>query len=469
MAVDDACALTMTCPPQVYRRRRTTLGANIQRPMLVCAGYAQARNYIGNDHYYRAGSTYLYLGGPPLQGSAWIIEPGNDGQDGCRLIRPTTSPDDVVWFGSVPADDAMASAAGIDPVNLDEPSRLQDLLGGRTAGVIAPPCVRTHAWTAAADVEAPRPDEIMALVEQRLFKDEHELAAMRRAASVTVEAHQAAMAATRPGRGEADVAAAFMAVLVARQCQPSFSPIATVNGQVLHPNGYQHPLQPGRLLLVDAGAEEPGGYACDATRTFPVEGKWSAVQRQLYDTVLRAQRESIAACVPGRRFRDVHDLAGRVICQGLVEAGLLRGDPADLAGRYAHTLFFVHGLGHLIGLDVHDMEDFGDLAGYAAGRKRRPEFGNKFLRLDRDLQPGMTVTIEPGIYLVPAIWQRDDLVGPFKDVINRPAIDALLEQQFGGIRIEEVVCIRQDGGPEVLTADLPNQADAVVKRVGCHA
>ena len=113
---------------------------------------------------------------------------------------------------------------------------------------------------------------------------------------------------------------------------------------------------------------------------------------------------------------------------------LLRGDPAELAGRYAHTLFFVHGLGHLIGLDVHDMEDFGDLAGYAAGRKRRPEFGNKYLRLDRDLQPGMTLTIEPGIYLVPAIWQRDDLIGPFKDAINKPAIDALLSQQFGGIR-----------------------------------
>jgi Xaa-Pro aminopeptidase len=123
--------------------------------------------------------------------------------------------------------------------------------------------------------------------------------------------------------------------------------------------------------------------------------------------------------VPGRRFRDVHDLSARVICTGLVAAELLRGDPAELAARTAHALFYPHGVGHLIGLDVHDMEDFGDLAGYAAGRVRRPEFGNKFLRLDRDLTAGMCVTIEPGIYLVPAIWQRDDLVRPLADVVNR--------------------------------------------------
>ena len=225
----------------------------------------------------------------------------------------------------------------------------------------------------------------------------------------------------------------------AHQCRPSFTPIVTVRGEVLHGQGYPNKLRSGALLLADGGAEEPGGYACDVTRTFPVDGEWSSIQRQLYDTVLRAMQEAIEACVVGKRYRDVHDLTGEVVCEGLVQAGLLKGDPAELSQRRAHTLFFAHGVGHLIGLDVHDMEDFGDLAGYAPGRKRRQHFGDKFLRLDRDLESGMCVTIEPGIYLVPAIWESEELVGPFTDAVNRSAVDALLRDRFGGIRIEETV------------------------------
>jgi Xaa-Pro aminopeptidase len=222
------------------------------------------------------------------------------------------------------------------------------------------------------------------------------------------------------------------------------------------------------MLLCDAGAEEPGGYASDITRTFPVSGHWTSIQRHLYDTTLRALREATAACVPGKRYRDVHDLSARVICEGLVAAELLRGNPAELVARTAHALFYPHGVGHLIGLDAHDMEDFGDLAGYAPGRTRRTEFGNKYLRLDRDLEPGMTVTIEPGIYLVPAIWESDELVGPLADVVNRTKVDALLRDRFGGIRIEDTICIRpaETGGPEVLSESLPKDADEVAACVG---
>jgi Xaa-Pro aminopeptidase len=188
----------------------------------------------------------------------------------------------------------------------------------------------------------------------------------------------------------------------------------------------------------------------------------------LYDTVLRAEEAAIAACRPGARYRDVHDTAARVICEGLVEASLLRGDPDILFERAAHTLFFTHGVGHLLGLDVHDMEDFGDLAGYPEGRTRRPEFGNRFLRLDRDLAPGMVVTIEPGIYLVPQIWQSAELSGPFEDVTNWEAIDMLLNSHFGGIRIEDDVHVlpADEESPEVLTRDLPKEPDAVAELVG---
>ncbi|RME40123.1 MAG: M24 family metallopeptidase, partial [Planctomycetota bacterium] len=211
-----------------------------------------------------------------------------------------------------------------------------------------------------------------------------------------------------------------------------------------------------------------GGYASDLTRTYPVDGSFTPIQRQLYDTVREAQRRAIDACTPGRRYRDVHDVAARAICEGLVEAGLLRGKPESLFERAAHTLFFTHGVGHLIGLDVHDMEEFGDQAGYAPGRTRRPEFGNKYLRLDRDLAPGMAVTIEPGIYLVPAIWQNDAFVEPLADVVNRDAVERLLEQHFGGIRIEETIVVRDAQGPEILSQGLPNDADAVVPLLGTN-
>ena len=462
----DHPAITLTAPSDVYRRRRARLAEKLQRPLVLCAGYAPARNYASNAYPFRPGSTYSYYGGPPQEGAAWVIEPGSDGDAGCTLLRPAPGPHDALWLGPTPADATVCGAVGLGAAGLQDIERLAPILSGRVAAVVAPPCLRTQAWTSAAGLEPPQPDELLAVIEMRLTKDEHELAAMRRAAAVGVEAHRAAMAATAPGRREADVAAAYLSVLTARQCRPSFTPIVTVRGEVLHGQGYPNRIESGDLLLIDAGAEEPGGYACDITRTFPADGKWSPLQGQFYDTVLRAQREAIAACLPGRRFREVHDLAARVICEGLVEAELLRGDPPELARRFAHTLFFCHGLGHLIGLDVHDMEDFGDLAGYGPGRERRPEFGNKFLRLDRDLEPGMCLTIEPGLYLVPAVWERDDLVRPFADVVNRRAVDALLADNFGGVRIEEDICVRATGSPEILSEASPNDADAVAEIAG---
>ncbi|MCH7591520.1 MAG: aminopeptidase P family protein [Planctomycetes bacterium] len=459
--------LRMTAPPATYRDRRRRLAEKLQRPILLCAGRPSARHYATNTYPFRAGSSYLYFGGPPVCGAAILIEPGSDGEDGCTLVRDLLGFDDVVWIGATPSDTQLAEAAGLSKGDLLSPDQLPGRLRNRTAGLTAPPCPKTREWLTSLGATPAEPDELLAIIDLRLYQDEHELAAMRNAAKVGADAHRAAMRVTRPGRRESDVAAALLSIYTAVQCGPSFTPIVSIHGEVLHSESYPNALAAGRLLLVDSGAEEPGGYASDITRTYPVSGKFSTIQRRLYDTVLRAEREAIAACVPGRRFRDIHDLAGRIICEGLVEADLLRGDAAELSARGAHTLFFPHGLGHLLGLDVHDMEDFGDLAGYAKGRERRPEFGNKFLRLDRDLAPGMTVTIEPGIYIVPAIWENDELTAPFADAVNRPAIEALIKDQFGGIRIEDDVHIRAgDAGPEVLTADLPKDADAVAALVG---
>ncbi len=458
--------LHMTAPPETYVRRRRELAAKLRRPFVLFAGQGRARQHPTNMHPFRAGSSFLYFGGPPISGAALLIEPESDGASGCSLVRSVPTFDDLVWIGATPDDEHLSAASGVPVGSLITTEQLAPRLSGRGGAHIGPPCPPTSAWIETLGLSPAEPDEMLAIIDLRLILDEHELDAMRFAAKVGVAAQLAAMKATKSGRRESDVVAAMTAVYLAEQCSPSFTPIVTVRGEILHSEVYPNTLEAGQLLLVDAGAEEPGGYASDITRTYPVTGEFTSIQRQLFDTVLRAERKAIAACVAHRRYRDIHDLAAKVICEGLVEADLLRGDPPELAARGAHTLFMTHGLGHLIGLDVHDMEDFGDLAGYAPGRQRRTRFGSKFLRLDRDLAPGMAVTIEPGVYFVPALWQNKELTAPLADAVNRTLVDTLLDANFGGIRIEDTVHIRDPmSGPETLTAALPSDADAITEIV----
>lgn len=457
----------LSAPARVFRNRRAQLAASLKQPLVVFSGYAPARSYPGNPHPFRAASAYLYLGGFPLENAAWVIEPGSDGESGTRLFRTRPGPDDPLWLGEQPTDDPIAPLCGISPDNITPISKLSSHVGKKRASAIVPPYHDTIRCARDLGLSPPSEDELLALIRMRLIKDEHEIKALRHAAQVGAEAHRAAMGACRVGATEWDVSAALTAALEARGCAPSFSSIVTVRGEVLHGESAGRKLEDGSLMLVDAGAWEPSGYASDITRTFPVSGSWTPIQRQLYDTVLRAQRAAISACVPGARYRDVHMIAAREISAGLVEADLLKGDPDTLTEQGAYALFFAHGVGHLLGLDVHDLEDFGDLAGYATGRTRPTRFGDRFLRLDRDLEPGNVVTIEPGIYLVPAIWRRDDLVGPHRDSVNLSHVKQLLEGQFGGIRIEEDVLVRPAGqGPDILNAGLPNDTDEVADLVG---
>lgn len=456
----------MAAPPEVYQQRRARLAEALRRPLVVFAGHAPARNYAANAYRFRPGSSYTYFGGPPVPHAAWLIAPGSDGDHGCTLFRPPATQDDAIWNGNVAQDGSLTEAAGLRASGVRDLESLEEQLAGRTAGAVIPPFPETMALAQRLRLQPAGDEALRAIIDLRLRKDAHELTAMRRAAEVTVRAHRAAMAATRVGRREADVAGVYASVLTAHECAESFSKIITVRGHIFHLEGHPNELRDGNLLVIDAGAEEPTGYACDITRTLPVSGTWTRVQRELYEVVHWALRTAVEACTPGMRYRDIHDLAAKVICEGLVQADLLKGNPIELVERRAHTLFFPHGVGHLIGLDVHDMEDFGDLAGYAPGRTRRTQFGDAYLRLDRDLDTGMCVTIEPGIYLAPAIWANEELVRPFADAVNRSRIDALLRDQFGGIRIEHTVCVRDASGPEVLSAALPTAADEVAALVG---
>src|SRR5690606_22743957 len=223
------------------------------------------------------------------------------------------------------------------------------------------------------------------------------------------------------------------------------------NGAILHFAPTQRPLREGDLVLVDAGAEFEG-YASDVTRTFPVGGRFEGVQRDLYQLVLDVQQQAIRDARPGKEYRELHREAWERIAAGLVDLGILRGNPADLVDRDAHALFFPHGLGHMLGLATHDA------GGCLAGRTPSDRFGLKWLRADLPLQPGYVVTIEPGIYFIPALLDDPARREQFAREINWERVDAL--RGFGGIRIEDDILIT-DGAAEVLTAALPSSIEAI--------
>jgi Xaa-Pro aminopeptidase len=259
------------------------------------------------------------------------------------------------------------------------------------------------------------------------------------------------------------VRAAMEAEFIRRNLGVSYNSIVTVHGEVLHNEDYHHELKSGDLLLVDVGAETTDGWAGDVTRTWPVSGRYSSTQRDFYQVVLHAQQSVIAAVRPGVPFRELHFLAGRLIAEGLVNLGVLRGDPAELVADGVVALFFPHGLGHLLGLDVHDLEDLGDRATYAPGRTRSSEPGLRTLRLDRDLCPGMAITVEPGLYQVPAILDDPARTAAAGDRLRRDRLAAFADVR--GIRIEDDVLVTSDGH-EVLTAAIRKGADSIEEEMG---
>ncbi|MCA9650828.1 MAG: aminopeptidase P family protein [Myxococcales bacterium] len=460
-----------TQPAQVFSRRRTALGQRLgDAPALVFSGGLRARNYPANVFPYRADSHFLYLVGTGIPDAALLVHQGR-----AELFVPAKDQDDPLWHGPEPGPADFAAATGVDAVRpLDElPAAVTAAGGGDRVRTLpsADPLTRVQqgallgrSWPGdrapgVADLGEGDLALADAMIELRMFQDDGALSILRTAVEGTTAAHAAGMAATRPGRLEHDVRAVMERELMARGMTPAYNAIVTVHGEILHNTTYHHEIHAGDLLLADFGGELEG-WATDVTRTWPASGKFSPTQRALYDIVLQAQLDAIAKVRPGVRYRDVHLSAALTLARGLVDEGVLEGDPESLVERGAHALFFPHGVGHLLGLDVHDMEDLGDRAGYAPGRARSAQFGLGYLRLDRDLAPGMLVTIEPGLYLVPAILERQSLVGPF--VADGSFHPDRLERfaDVRGIRIEDdVLCTTTE--PEILTKAIPKEAAAV--------
>lgn len=449
----------------LFAQRRAALLARVQAPVLLASNGPRARNLPMNQVPFRADSTFLYFTGCTEPGAFALITP-----DGCTLFLEPPDDDDALWHGEVDTFEARRERYGVEGIRPHaELEAACAPLRGALLGLAVPDSdmtARVAALTGHA-LRYPRASGPLPLVDAvialRRTRDAWELERMREAAELAAKAHLVAMRATRAGLYERHIAAIFDATLAAEGVTNSYQSIVTVRGEILHNHGYDNRLEDGQLLLLDGGAETRTGHASDVTRTWPVNGRFDARQRDAYALVLTANEACIDRVRAGTRYRDIHWTAMRTVARGLVDLGLLRGSEDALVESGAVGVFFPHGVGHLLGMDVHDLENFGDRPAYAPGRSRPTQFGARNLRMDLDLEPDMVVTIEPGFYVVPAILRNAKLRAELGELVDFDAAERWVG--FGGIRIEDDVRVT-DGAPENLTAAIPKSLDDLERIVG---
>jgi len=449
---------TKASETHIFSERRARLAGKLRGPALLVAGQSRPRNFQHNRFPFRAESHFLYLVGRSIEGAALLVEP-----EGATLYAPPADPEAELWTGPMPSLERLASELGLAVRPIDE------LTPPPETAALPPQDFETALWLSdllgrdlepgsGADVTGGDAELAEAMIALRLHHDAAAIEQLRQAAEVTRLAHLAGMRTTRPGEREASIRASMEAAIIAAGCGTAYGSIVSVHGEVLHNERHDGLLGESDLLLADVGAETPEGFAGDVTRTWPVSGRFSATQRAIYQVVLESQLCAIAAVAPGVRYLDVHRAAGLEIVKGLIALGILHGDARELYAEGAAALFFPHGVGHLLGIDVHDMEDLGDRAGYAPGRSRASAAGDRYLRLDRDLAPGMCVTIEPGFYQIARILERPEEVGALEGALDRNVLSRFADVR--GIRIEDDVLVTETGF-EILSAGVPKSIDDV--------
>ncbi|MEM1000052.1 MAG: aminopeptidase P family protein [Bacteroidota bacterium] len=429
-----------------YTERRRQLCAALGSGRVLLLGNGETgMNYAANVYHFRQDSTFLYFIGIDQPGLAAVIDTATGGT---TVFGDELTMDDIVWTGEQPSIRRKAAQAGID--SFQPRGELSAAVDGEThylppyrgAQVIAlqalfgrdPESVQAQASEAL----------IRATVQVRTPKSEVEIAEIETAVRITNEMHRAAMQTARPGVRESEVYAALMGVAHRHDTHYSFPAIVSRDGQILHNHAHKNVLAEGDLLLVDCGAESPLHYAGDMTRTFPVSAQFSDRQKAVYEVCLQSQLDAISALRPGITYREVHLIACRTIALGLKELGIMRGDVEAAVEAGAHALFFPHGLGHLMGLDVHDMENLGEAyVGYTDDLRKSTQFGLAFLRLGRTLAPGMVLTVEPGIYFIPQLIDAWRAEGKWAAFIDFDEADKF--KDFGGIRIEDDYLITAEG------------------------
>jgi Xaa-Pro aminopeptidase len=445
----------------LYRDRRARLAKELGSGLVLFLGNLEVgMNYGANVYPFRQDSTFLYFWGLDQPGLAAVLDVDADTS---TVFGDEATMADVVWSGPQPS---LASRAAESGVKDTAPfAALAECVAaarakGRTIHFLAP--YRADHTLTLAVLLGMSPEKVKdqrstalhnAVANQRCYKSDEEIADIERAIDVSREIYAAAMKTVRPGLKEYEIVAEIARVVTARGCRYSFPPICSVHGETLHNPFHQNTLAAGDWLILDSGVETPAHNASDITRTIPVDGKYSSRQRAIYETVLRAQQWAIDAIKPARPYRDIHLGAAKSIVQDLTALGLMKGDADDAVAAGAHALFFPHGLGHMMGMDVHDMENLGeDIVGYGPGYERSTQFGLNYLRLARLLEVGFVLTVEPGVYFIPALIDQWKAEGKHTAFINYAEVEKFRDAR--GCRIEDDVLVTRTAG-RVLGPPIP--------------
>ena len=448
----------------IYAARRKQLAELLkgQKGIAVFIGNAEApAQYKDNCYKFRQDSTWLYYFGidEPRFAATIDLETGEE-----TLYADDVSIDDIIWMGPQPS---VASRAAEIGVAASAPYSKLDLVvsaaivKGRPVHTIPPSRYYNTLKLQSLGIDKPSEALIRAIIKMRLVKQPEEIVELDAAGVLGQKMHTVARKGIRPGRIEQEIVGEMEGVTLAEGWGISFATILTQHGEVFHNHGHDFPIVPGKLMVVDAGAESNSHYASDFTRTYPTSGKYTAKQRDIYQTVYECHELAFSLIKPGVAYRDVHLASCRHMLENLKELGLVKGDLDDMMELGIAGLFMPHGLGHNMGLDVHDMEDLGeDLVGYDDDQKRIRQLGIGSLRMARRLQPGNVITDEPGIYFIPdliALWKKN---GTDKGHVNYSKLEeGYLD--FGGIRLEDDVLVTEDGARRTGGTRLPASPDEV--------
>ncbi len=454
---------------EIYKNRRKQLMEKVSEGLLFFPGNSEVSfNYPANTYHFRQDSNFLYFFGLNQADLAAVL----DTETGKEYIFGNdVDMDDIIWMGPQETIKERAAKCGVE--NTLPTAELAGFLQkaknkGQKIHIL--PVYRGETTIQIADLLNISHKEVKNLVSEELIKavvalreikDEYELIEIEKAINTAYKMHTTSMKMAKPGTLEQEIAGVIEGIAISGGGPVSFPVILSVHGETLHNHHHNNIIKVGDMMVTDAGCETSMGYASDITRTVPVGGKFNERQKMIYEIVLKANTEVIKQCKPGIFYRDMHFLAAKTIVNGLKEAGIMKGNTDEAVEQGAHALFMPHGLGHQMGLDVHDMEGLGeDFVGYDDEIKRSKQFGLAFLRMAKRLKKGMVMTVEPGIYFIPALidlWKSEN---KFTDFINYDKLESF--KDFGGIRIEDDILIT-DQGCTVLGKPIPKTVEEIEK------
>lgn len=452
---------------EVYINRRESLRKSMSNGIILILGNVDSpMNYPANPFHFRQDSDFLYFFGLDLQGLAGILDIDH-GKD--YIFGDDVDVDDIIWMGPQPSIKDQAEKAGVK--NTMPMGKLADFIEeAKSAGReihFLPPYRGENKMTLGAllkenpcQMQSKASGELIkSVIALRSYKQPWEITEIEKAIDIAYDMHITAMQMCKPGVKEQEIFGAIEGIALAQGMGPSFPIILSINGQTLHNHSHDNVLTKGRMMVTDAGAETNMHYASDITRTTPVGGKFNSRQKEIYEIVLEANIRAIESAGPGKSNKELHLEACKVLTGGLKELGIMKGDIDEAVARGAHALFMPHGLGHMMGLDVHDMEGLGeDYVGYNNEVRRSDQFGLAFLRFGLPFKPGHVFTIEPGCYFIPELlnkWKADKL---HTDFINYTKAEQYLD--FGGVRIEDDVLITETGY-KVLGKPIPKKVEEI--------